>query len=122
MKPEEYFKNISGVAKKYESMKAFFKEKMSAEEVALKYGYSVSTVYTMTKKFRQQLEECPNKDPFFIAPKIGRPFKKNKNQLNGLIVSLRKKNLSVPDIKTIVDTQPNFDEISESYIDYILKR
>ena len=28
MSPEEYFKNISGVQKKYESMKAFFKEKM----------------------------------------------------------------------------------------------
>jgi hypothetical protein len=26
MSPEEYFKNISGVQKKYESMKAFFKE------------------------------------------------------------------------------------------------
>lgn len=65
MRPEEYFENISGVAKKYESIKAFLKEKMTAEEVALKFGYSVNTVYTMTKKFRRQLEEYPNKDPFF---------------------------------------------------------
>jgi len=122
MRPEEYFKNISDVAKKYESIKAFFKEKMTAEEVALKFGYSVNTVYTMTKKFRRQLEEYPDKDPFFIIPKKGRPFKENKNQLDNLVVSLRKKNLSVPDIKSIIDTHPNFHEISESYIDYILKQ
>jgi len=122
MNPEEYFKNIPDVAKKYESIKAFFKEKMTAEEVASKFGYSVNTIYTMTKRFRKQLEECPNKDPFFIIPKKGRPFKKNKNQLDDLIVSLRKKNLSVPDIKSIIDTLSSFDEISESNIDYILKK
>ena len=121
MSPEEYFKNISGVQKKYESMKAFFKEKMTAVKIASKYGYSVSTVYTLTKTFRKQLKEYPNKDPFFIMPKKGRPFKKNKNQLDDLIVSLRKKNLSVPDIKSMIDTHPRFDEISESYIDYLLK-
>jgi transposase len=121
MSPEEYFKNISGVQKKYESMKAFFQEKMSAEKIASNYGYSVSTVYTLTKTFRKQLKEYPNKDPFFIMPKKGRPFKKNKNQLDDLIVSLRKKNLSVPDIKSMIDTHPRFDEISESYIDYLLK-
>jgi transposase len=121
MSPEEYFKNISGVQKKYESMKAFFQKKMSAEKIASNYGYSVSTVYTLTKTFRKQLKEYPNKDPFFIMPKKGRPFKKNKNQLDDLIVSLRKKNLSVPDIKSMIDTHPRFDEISESYIDYLLK-
>ncbi len=121
MSPEEYFKNISGVQKKYESMKAFFKEKMTPEKIASQYGYSVSTVYTLTKTFRKQLKEYPNKDPFFIMPKKGRPFKKNKNQLDDLIVSLRKKNLSVPDIKSMIDTHPRFDEISESYIDYLLK-
>jgi len=102
MSPEEYFENISDVAKKYESIKAFFKEKMTAEEVASKFGYSVNTIYTMTKRFRKQIEEYPNEDPFFIIPKKGRPFKKNKNQLDDLIVSLRKKNLSVPDIKSII--------------------
>ncbi len=121
MSPEEYFKNISGVQKKYESIKAFFEEKMTAEKIASKYGYSVSTVYTLTKTFRKQLKEYPNKDPFFIMPKKGRPFKKNKNQLDDLIVSLRKKNLSVPDIKSMIDTHPRFDVISESYIDYLLK-
>ncbi|MCP4762920.1 MAG: helix-turn-helix domain-containing protein [archaeon] len=78
MSPEEYFKNKSSVAKRYESIKAFFKEKMTAEEVASKFGYSVSTIYTMTKNFRKQLEEYPDKDPFFIAPKKGRPFKKKQ--------------------------------------------
>jgi transposase len=94
---------------------------MTAEEVASKYGYSISTVYTLTKTFRKQLEEYPDKDPFFVMPKKGRPFKTSKNQLDDLIISLRKKNLSVPDIKSIIDSQPIFDGISESYIDYLLK-
>ncbi len=81
MGPEEYFENISDVAKKYESIKAFFKEKMTAEEVASKFGYSVNTIYTMTKKFRKQLEECPNKDPFFIIPKKVARSKKTKISL-----------------------------------------
>jgi transposase len=102
-------------------MKAFFKERITAEEVASKYGYSVSTVYTMTKALRRQFKENPNEDPFFIMPKKGRPFRKNKNQLDDLIISLRKKNLSVPDIKTIIDTRHRFDKVSESYIDYLLK-
>jgi len=41
MKPEEYFKNIPDIGKKYEAMKAFFVEKMTAEEVASMYGYTV---------------------------------------------------------------------------------
>ena len=122
MEPENYFKNLSGIQKKYESMKAFFNEKKTAEEVASMYGYSISTVYTLTKTLRKQLEEYPDKDPFFIIPKKGRPFRKNKNQIDDLIISLRKKNLSVPDIKSIIDTHPIFDGISESYIDYLLKK
>ena len=103
-------------------MKAFFMEKKTAEEVASIYGYSVSTVYSITKKFRHDLKNKPNQDPFFAIPKKGRPFKENRDQIVSLIVSLRKKNLSVPDIKSIIDTQPNLDKISESTIDYILKK
>lgn len=121
MQPKEYFKNKSNTARKYEAMKAFFADEMNAEEVARKFGYSVATIYTLTKKFRKDLKENPNIDPFFVTPKKGRPFKENSDHLIELIVSLRKKNLSVPDIKSIIDTQPNLNA-SESYIDYILKQ
>ncbi|MCK4641489.1 MAG: hypothetical protein KAU06_09125, partial [Candidatus Marinimicrobia bacterium] len=121
MQPKEYFKNKSNTARKYETMKAFFADEMNAEEVAKKFGYSVATIYTLTKKFRKDLKENPNIDPFFVTPKKGRPFKENSDHLIELIVSLRKKNLSVPDIKSIIDTQPNLNA-SESYIDYILKQ
>ncbi len=121
MKPKDYFNNLSAIAKKYEAMKAFFVENMSAKNVAKKYGYTISTVYTMTKTFKINLKENPEIDPFFIVPKKGRPFKKESDQLIELIIALRKKELSVPDIKAIIDTQPNFTA-SESYIDYILKQ
>jgi len=121
MKAEKYFKNMTGVAKKYEVMRAFFKEKMTAEEVAIKFGYTVNTVYSLTKQFRKQLQKDPRKDPFFKEEKKGRPYKKERSGLKLLIVSLRKKNLSVPDIKAIIDTQPSLNA-SESYIDYVLKQ
>ncbi len=121
MKPNEYFNNLPTIAKRYELMKFFFQENKTAEETAEKFNYSVSTIYTMTKKFRQHLEKFPNEDPFFIRKIKGRPEKKESNTLIDLIVSLRKKNLSVPDIKTIIDTQPDYSA-SESYIDYILKQ
>jgi transposase len=121
MQPKEYFINKSNTARKYETMKAFFADEMNAEEVAKKFGYSVATIYTLTKNFRKDLKENPNIDPFFVTPKKGRPFKENSDHLIELIVSLRKKNLSVPDIKSIIDTQPNLNA-SESYIDYILKQ
>jgi transposase len=122
MKPEEYFKNIPDIGKKYEAMKSFFIEKKTAEEVASMYGYTVHTVYSFTKKFRRDLKKYPKQDPFFLLPKKGRPFNENRDQITNLIVSLRKKNLSVPDIKSIIDSQSNLGDISESTIDYILKK
>jgi len=109
------------MAKKYEVMRSFFKEKMTADEVAKKFGYTVNTVYTLTKRFRKQLQKDPKRDPFFREEKKGRPYKKGQSALKLLIVSLRKKNLSVPDIKGIIDAQPSLNA-SESYIDYVLKQ
>ena len=54
------------------------------------------TVYSFTKKFRRDLQKYPKQDPFFLIPKKGRPFNENMDQITNLIVSLRKKNLSVP--------------------------
>ena len=121
MEPEEYFKKKSTTQKKYEVMKAFYQDGMEAKDVAEKFGYTIHAVYTLTKKFRKDLEENPDVDPFFVTPKKGRPFKDNSSPLIDLIVSLRKKNLSVPEIKSIIDSVPGFDA-SESYIDYVLKK
>lgn len=122
MEPEKYFKNIknSTIRKKYEALKDFYYYKIPAEKVAEKYQYSTMTVYSMARDFKKHLKENPDKDPFFLQPKKGRAYKKKSDSIISMIVSLRKKNLSVPDIKSILDTQPI--NVSESYIDYILKQ
>lgn len=70
MKPEEYFKNIPDIGKKYEAMKSFFIEKKTAEEVASMYGYTVHTVYSFTKKFRRDLKSSTH---FFYSLKKDAP-------------------------------------------------
>lgn len=122
MEPENYFNNISNspIRRKYEALKDFYQNKLPAEKVAEKFGFSTMTVYSMARDLKKQLQQEPEKDPFFYQSKKGRAFKRKNDSIISLIVSLRKKNLSVPDIKSILDTQPF--TVSESYIDHVLKK
>ena len=121
MKPKEYFEKInSPTRKKYEALKAFFLDNLPANEVAAKFGYEINSVYSMARDLNMQLTKHPHVDPFFIQPKKGRSFKKETPSIVSLIVALRKKNLSSPDIKSILDSQGQ--EVSERYITDVLKR
>jgi hypothetical protein len=119
--PYTYFaKPISTAQKKYEALRAFFYEKLSAEEVALTHGYKLSAFYSLTRDFRDFLKDTAREDMFFIDKKPGRREKDTEGNITALIVNLRKKYLSVPDIKAIVDTRGY--KISERYIHTILQK
>jgi len=69
-----------------------------------------STVYTIVRDFKKRNKEGDIHDEFFVNPKKGSPSmliikraKDNKNEIKELVVALRKKMLSVQDIKAIVD-------------------
>jgi len=58
---------------------------------------------------------------FFFTPKIiGRKPKAEADEINQLIVGLRKKYLSVPDIKAIVDAQGQY-MVSERHVYNVIK-
>ena len=119
--PYNYFaKPISTAQKKYEALRAFFYEKLSAEEVALRYGYKLSALYSLTRDFRDFFKDTAKKDMFFIAKKPGRREKDTEGNITALIINLRKKYLSVPDIKAIADSSGH--KISERYIHNILQK
>jgi hypothetical protein len=117
-----YFLNPASTAqRKYEALRAFFFERQSAEEVAERFGYKLSAFYSITRDFRDFLKNAGTvEDMFFIAKRPGRREKDTEGNITDLIISLRKKYLSVPDIKAIVDSQGC--KVSERYIHHVIKR
>ena len=104
--PYRYFLKPSSTAqKRYEALRAFFLEKKTAEEVAEQFGYTLSSFYSLTRDFRDFMRNSGSReDMFFMARSPGRKGKDSQGTVTGLIVSLRKKHLSVPEIKAITDS------------------
>lgn len=118
--PSEYFTTIDNpLHKQYLALRMFYAEGAPAEEVARQYGYSTSTVYTYIHRFKEKLADSES-DPFFKESQIGRKKLDYGGEINELIVSYRKKNFSVPDIKAVLDAQ-NI-KVSERYISLTLSK
>lgn len=101
---QRYFtEELTPTHKKYLALRDFFVEGLNAEQVADKHGYTISTIYSMARDFRQELSE--QEDPFFKAVKVGRKPIDHKGGIAELVVSLRKKYLSVPDIQVALDAR-----------------
>ena len=48
---------------KYCALRAFFVDNMTADEVARRFGYTRSTVYSIVRDFKSELASNPGKDP-----------------------------------------------------------
>jgi len=78
--------------KQYEAIRAFAVEKISAEEVAIKYGYQTSTIYTMIRDVKAgRLDLFPTVQQ---GPRQRRTSADHQKQ----IIDLRKQNHSIHDI------------------------
>ncbi len=118
--PCQYFRNPTITnQKRYEALRSFFYEKKSADEVASKFGYKLSTFYSMTRDFRNFLKTPDNEDMFFPTLKAGRKERDLGGEINPLIISLIKQYRSIPDIKAILDSITY--KVSEKYIWQVLK-
>jgi len=102
--------------RQYLAMRSFLFDSESAEAVAEAYGYTVSTVYTLARNFRERFRECAEHggDPFFQTLKPGRKKSERDEDLVEIILRFRKKQLSVPDIKIFLDGKGY--NISEGFI------
>lgn len=117
-KLSNYFSQPASIAqKKYEALRSFFYENIPAEEVAEKFGYRLSAFYSLTRDFRKSFGQ---EDMFFLMKRAGRREKDSAGNITTLIINLRKKYLSIPDIKAITDARGH--KISEKYIYNILRK
>jgi len=107
--------------KQYEALRAYFYEKQNAQIVAKKFGYTIASLYSLTRDFKKQITDTNNQieTRFFIDSQVGRKPREDHDELYNLIVLLRKKYLSVADIKSILDAQKK--DISEKQIYNIIK-
>ena len=102
--------------RQYLAMRAFFYDKKSAEDVSAAYGYTVQAVYAMARNFKKKIESSKENgaEIFFRELKMGRPKQERDPGLVDIIVSYRKKQLSVPDIKVLMDSKGY--GVTESFI------
>ena len=121
MEPTSFFANPQNtVQKQYEALRAFYVEKWSGEEVAKRFGYTLSAFYSLTRDFKKNLLQDEPAQFFFTPKTTGRKPKIEADKINQLIVGLRKKYLSVPDIKAIVDAQGQHT-VSERHVYNVIK-
>ena len=93
--------------RQYLALRSYFYEEKSAEDVAAMFGYSVSAVYSMAKSFKRKLESSKQngEELFFQKIEAGRPKQERDPDLVDMVVSYRKKLLSVPDIRIILNAK-----------------
>lgn len=121
MTAKEYFStNTLVIRKKYEALKSFYQEGLSAKSAAKKFGYTLSTFYSLSRDFQKHLRETPNSDYFFKDTSLRDKRVKNADEVDTIIIALRKKSFSISDIKSILDAQNS--TVSESYIYRVLQQ
>ena len=101
----EFFNTPTNPAhKQYEALRAFYLEGQSATEVAHSFGYTLTSFYALTRDFKQYLKQGNPSSKYFVSIRPGPQSKFDGSQTQQLIIELRKKSLSVPDIKSILDS------------------
>lgn len=98
-------KPLSTTHKQYEALRAFHLERKSSAVVAKQFGYTKTTVYSLLRDFKNRFQTNDMASYFFNEHPRGRKASKNSDESRELMILLRKKNLSVPDIKSILDAQ-----------------
>ena len=121
MDPKKFFispQNI--VQKQYEALRAFYTSECSAKEAAERFDYTISSFYSLARNFKKNLSQQSPAQFFFISRKAGRKPQDVTGEINRLIITLRKKYLSVPDIKAVLDVQGY--RVSEKYVYNVIKK
>lgn len=106
MTPNDFFSSPHSVAQKqYEALRFYFHDKNTARETAAKFGYSYRGFTTIISMFKKKLRDNNPDQLFFAKPIKGRPISDSVSNAEQLIIALRKKNYSVDDIKSVLDSQ-----------------
>lgn len=115
MDPKTFFTSPQNtIQKQYEALRTFYTGECSAKGAAERFDYTISSFYSLARDFKKNLSQQNPAQFFFISRKAGRKVKDVTGEINRLIIALRKKYLSVPDIKAILDVQGY--KISQKYV------
>ena len=115
MGPKTFFTSPQNtIQKQYEALRTFYTGECSAKGAAERFDYTISSFYSLARDFKKNLSHQNPAQFFFISRKAGRKVKDVTGEINRLIIALRKKYLSVPDIKAILDVQGY--KISQKYV------
>jgi transposase len=122
MNIEKHFFNSpeSAVHRQYEALRAFYYEEKPAKEVAERFGYTVSSFYSLTRDFKKAIRKNDVAHRFFTSYAPGRKPKEKKAEIDNEIIMLRKKYLPVNEIKTMLDAKQI--PVCESYIYSVIKK
>ena len=83
--------------RQYEALRAFFVDKLPSQEAAQRFGYSAGSFRILCHQFRKDMDR-----QFFLPPAKGPHAAPKRDSVQELVVSLRKKNLSVYDIERAI--------------------
>lgn len=104
MDPFSFFKMPALTShKQYEAVRAFFMEDTPAREIAQRYGYTYRGFTSLVASFRAKLAKDPTGSFFFVENKAGRKVSSETDTARQIIINMRKKYYSVPDIKVTLD-------------------
>ena len=87
----------------FEILRLFFAENLTAEALGRRFGIAPSSVYGLVRDFRRL--EDPGTTYFTPPARRGRPPQAVSSALGERILELRDRQLSVPDIKALLDAE-----------------
>ena len=104
MKAKDFFLNPGSVPQKqYEALRAYYVENRSAKEVAEDFGYKHRGFTSIVLNFNKKLAEGNGENLFFADIQKGRKPTEDVNRARDTIIGLRKKYLSLEEIKVALD-------------------
>jgi transposase len=102
--------------RQYEALRAYFVEGLSSAEAARRFGYSPGSFRVLCHRFRQERDKA---ERFFKDVAHGPPSAPVRDRVRKRVVALRKRNLSVYDIKRELAEQG--EEVSINALSVLLR-
>ncbi len=104
MNPATFFLQPKSVAhKQYEALRMYYVDGNPAHEVAQRFGYTYRAFTSLVSSFREKLGENQSGSIFFVEHTPGRKISPETLGSKSVIIDMRKKYYSVPDIKVALD-------------------
>jgi hypothetical protein len=104
MNPASFFLQPKLVAhKQYEALRMYYVDGNPAHEVAERFGYTYRAFTSLVSYFREKIGENQSGSIFFVEHTPGRKISSETLGAKSVIIDMRKKYYSVPDIKVALD-------------------